>query len=39
MGHAGCHGSDAISQSKNLIILQEELTKEERFFRIIEARK
>lgn len=27
-----CHGLDAMSQSKNLIVLQEELTKEERVF-------
>lgn len=31
------HRLDAMSQSKNLIILQEELTKEERFVRMFEA--
>ncbi len=34
-----CHGLNAMSQGKNLIVSQEELTKEERFFRTIEARK
>jgi hypothetical protein len=37
--HTTCHGLNAMSQGKNLIVLQEELTKEGRFFRTIEARK